>query len=77
MLISTDEAIRHMEQRVEGNCIGHHDDPENEGCIVLRFQRGENITSISLERRRLRQIDRSDARNIIARTRESLHRRVP
>lgn len=74
MVMSNDETIRYIEHRVAGKCIGLRDDPEDAARIVLRFQRGENTTNINLERRRLRQIARSDARSIIARIQESLHR---
>ncbi|TFW34633.1 hypothetical protein [Massilia horti] len=74
MLLAIDEAIRSIERATESEYLGQFDDPEDGECIGLTFQHGDNITSIILKRWRLRQIGRNDARDIIERTRASLHR---
>lgn len=74
MPMTINQAVHLLERATGGECLGQFDDPDDLECIGLRFKRGDNITSIILKRWRLRQIARSDAKDIIEKTRASLHR---
>lgn len=68
------ESIKFLLAQTGTTLLAYNDDHDDESRINIKLQLGENITNIDIERKRLREINKNNAADIISKINSSLNR---
>lgn len=68
------ESIKFLLAQTGATLLAYNDDHDDESRINIKLQLGENITNIDIERKRLREINKNNAADIISKINSSLNR---